>query len=533
MESTNESKQKKLKIIIVIMLTIIIVCSVVLGILLFLKHKNSSIKSTDSKELNIDDSTSGDEEKSASDFNIKNVVSVGKKDEALYLITDTLESAKIYEIANYYGSEVIIKDEFVYINYDDMGNTQYVDVINLKDNYQTKVTIDEIKADHSDKDFSIYYLEKYKGYMKNLKTGEVTPYEKENNNNMVAYNSSNTSIRYNKDVEAVYDLEYIGSKVIISNNKTNDKKEIFKAVKENEKIENISMITDDILQISVEHISDKKPVWDIDEWHYYNFKTQEMMKVDIEGFSNIVLLHLDEINYDKILDDEDVEEEIDEDEDEKFDLSDLEDSKSTTDKRILKDLDKDIDEKDVIKATKLSDEDFYNYKEKFLGKNSDNTFADTKEKQKEYSELAERNFLVLENFILKSDELVSDRLAMFLNEKSESKYNLMYAKILSGMLNYYIGDINELDVIKWSKVPSAGIEIDLAVNSNYVMSYCFGDQGENAEEIEIMIYEGTTSFDDIHNNYNEYEDGKNTYVSMMIMNYDFAGYWDDIMNNSF
>ena len=53
-----------------------------------------------------------------------------------------------------------------------------------------------------------------------------------------------------------------------------DKKEIFKTVKENEKIENISMITDDILQISVEHISDKKPVWDIDEWHYYNFKTQ-------------------------------------------------------------------------------------------------------------------------------------------------------------------------------------------------------------------------------------------------------------------
>jgi len=530
MESTNESKQKKLKIIIVIMLTIIIVCSVVLGILLFLKHQNSNVETGD---YDINSNTHEDEEKSASDFNIKNVVSVGKKDEALYLITDTLESAKIYEIAHYYGSEVIIKDEFVYINYDDMGNTQYVDVINLKDNYQTKVTIDEIKADHSDKDFTIYYLEKYKGYMKNLKTGEVTPYEKENDYSMVTYNSSNTSIKYNNYIEAVYDLENIGSKVIINNNKTNDKKEIFKTVKENEKIENISMITDDILQISVEHISNKKPVWDIDEWHYYNFKTQEMMKVDIEGFSNIVLLHLDEINYDKILDDEDIEEEMDEDEDEKFDLSKLEDSKSTTDKRILNDLDKDIDENDVIKATKLSDEDFYNYKDKFLGKNSNNSFAKDKEKQKEYSKLAERNFLVLENYILKADELISDQLAKFFNEKNDGKYNLMYAKILSGMLNYYIGDIDELYVTKWRRVPGGGIEINLTVNSNYVLSYCFGEEGKDSEDIELMIYEGTTSFDDIYNNYNEYEDGKNTYLMIMIMNYDFAGYWDHVMNNDF
>ena len=73
---------------------------------------------------------------------------IGEKDGYLYLINNELENEKIYKISNYYNSEYIVRDGRVYIIYDEIGgNTKYVDVIDLTNNTQQKITIDEIEND--------------------------------------------------------------------------------------------------------------------------------------------------------------------------------------------------------------------------------------------------------------------------------------------------------------------------------------------------------------------------------------------------
>lgn len=106
---------------------------------------------------------------------------------------------------------------------------------------------------------------------------------------------------------------------------------------------------------------------------------------------------------------------------------------------------------------------------------------------------------------------------------------MIYARVISGMLNYYISDIKEIKIDKGRNVPAGGYEIELTVNSNYVISYSFGD--EKYDNYGLLIYEGVTSFDEVYNNYDLYENDKNTYLSLMLMSYDFLGYWDYLMNN--
>ena len=270
------------------------------------------------------------------------------------------------------------------------------------------------------------------------------------------------------------------------------------------------------------------PFWATDEWCYYNLKTNQFIDTDIEGFENLILVDIDTTNFSNSLNETEIKKEETTD-DNGFDISAIEDNKSINKKRILNDLNQNIDENEIINSIKVSKEAFDNYKENFIGNKSNDVFNDDENKQKEYKENALRNFLVLENFILKADDKTTNQIYKYLSNISKTQYDLMYAKILSGMLNYYLPDTENIVFTKGRAVPAGGYEINLTINSNYVISYEYGDI--NNEEIGLIIYEGVSSFDDIYNNYDLYEDGENTYLSLKLMSYNFMDYFDYLMNN--
>lgn len=520
---------------------------------------------------------------------------IGQKDEYLYLINNKLESEKIYKISNYYDSEYIVRDGRLYVIYDEIGgNTKYVDVIDLTNNTQRKITMDEIENDKLNLGYNIYYHKKYMTYYKNFETKKEETdnynYIKDNylyyikdkslirknlntnkeeklytysdicyefilgqdkiyhcgdkyfycynlktkNNNIIGPDKNSKTghgvtgrvVEYNNSIYAYTDEE----KVYIIDDVNNTKSTIFEKSNDG-KISDISLICKDILQISVSHLGSHGTngvFWAEDEWHYYNFKTKQLMNIDNDGFENLIVFSINNINYDKTLKNDETEENKDLEEEE-FDLSEIEDNSSINKNRIINDLNENINDNEIINVLKISSEDFNDYKENFLGTNSDNTFADDINKEKEYKELAKRNFIVLKNYILKSDETTTQVIYNYLNNNLKNKYNMIYARVISGMLNYYISDIKEIKIDKGRNVPAGGYEIELTVNSNYVISYSFGD--EKYDNYGLIIYEGVTSFDEVYNNYDLYENDKNTYLSLILMSYDFLGYWDYLMNN--
>ena len=121
----------------------------------------------------------------------------------------------------------------------------------------------------------------------------------------------------------------------------------------------------------------------------------------------------------------------------------IENSESLNRKKIVNDLNKNIDESKIISMINLSKEEFYEYKNKFLGKESKGISNSIIQKN-ESKKAAKRNFLVLENFILNFESRYNINQILkyeYLNTNFEDKYNMIYARVFSGMIKFYFADI--------------------------------------------------------------------------------------------
>ena len=520
---------------------------------------------------------------------------VGTDGDYLYLIDENMETKKIYKFSTYYSSDYIVRDGRIFIIYTEMGgNTKYVDVINIATNEKDKITIDEITQNTYNKDYDIYYINKYKITVKNHVTGQEELDLSEKTNENYYYETKDhklirTNLSTNEEEilftykESSYDFivgkekiyhcgddnfycynlktktnEIIGPdrnsveghgvkgmivecdttsyvytnqhSVLIINGDTNTKESIF-SVEDDGEVSNVSMITPNILQISVMHLGNHNThgtFWADDEWHYYNIQTKQFINSPLEkGLSKLILFNVDNVSIDPLEGAEEAKNETNDDT--SSDIAAIEQNKSICQNRILNNLKTNYSEDDILKLLSISKSDYNSYKQSFIGSNSDSAFQSTEELKTKHKELAERNFQVIENYILLSDDNTSQYLYAYISSAINSKYNIIYARVLSGMLNYYFPKNTNSKSIKFLNISSVmigGYEMALAIDSNYVLSYGFGS--DKYDQYSLLVYEGTTSFDDVYNNYEEYEDDQHTYINLMVMSYDFLGYWESL-----
>ena len=207
----------------------------------------------------------------------------------------------------------------------------------------------------------------------------------------------------------------------------------------------------------------------------------------------------------------------------------IENSESLNRKKIVNDLNKNIDESKIISMINLSKEEFYEYKNKFLGKESKGISNNIIQKN-ESKKAAKRNFLVLENFILNSDKKLTQSLYEYLNTNFEDKYNMIYARVFSGMIKFYFADIRieNMSIVSRTDGPAGGKQIEIDINSNYILAYCFGakeyDENSFYEDIGLYGFEGVSSFDEARD-----KDIKK-YIDTKIMSYDYIEYWANLSN---
>lgn len=522
---------------------------------------------------------------------------IGTDGDYLYLIDENLKAQKIYKFSTYYSSDYIVRDGRIFIIYTEIGgNTKYIDVINIATNEKEKITIDEITQNTYNKDYDIYYINKYNITVKNHVTGQekLDLSEKTNGNyyyeikdhNLIRTNLStneeeilftykenyyglivgtekiyhcgdgsfycynlktNTNKKIGPDQNSVEGHGVEGmivecdttsyaytnqTSVFIINDDANKKESIF-TVEDDGEISNLSMITPNILQISVMHLGNHNTngfFWAEDEWHYYNLQTKQFIDSPLEkGLSNLILINVDNVNIDTLEESEEGQDKSNDDT--SSDITAIERKKSICQNRILNNLKTNYSEDDILKLLSISKSDYNSYKESFIGNNSDSAFQPTDELKTKHKELAKRNFQVIENYILLSDDNTTQQLYAYISSATNSKYNIIYARVLSGMLNYYFPETTDSKSIKFlnaSSVMIGGYEISLAIDSNYVLSYGFGS--DEYEQYSLLVYEGATSFDDVYNNYEEYGDDQHTYINLMVMSYDFLGYWESLIS---
>ena len=194
---------------------IIIACIIILliAVMLYIVISKSSNKSNEV--------ISSDNQNSI----LKNSASVGEKNGILYLINDSLESKEIYKFSNYYSSTYIVRNNNVYIMYDESGgNTKYVDIIDLTNGKKQKVTIDEINNNSSDTENTIYYRKQYTTYCKDLKTGkeEIDNTDSIKDNYQYSFSKDKKLIRKDlttNQIEELYSYSRIYYDFIIGENK--------------------------------------------------------------------------------------------------------------------------------------------------------------------------------------------------------------------------------------------------------------------------------------------------------------------------
>ena len=452
-------------------------------------------------------------------------VSIGSDNDYIYLIYSDLSSKKIYKFSHYYRPYYILRDNIIYVIYEktlEEDKTAYVDIINLLTGEKEKITIEEIKAGNKDKDYNVYYevirdhklLMVYKNLKDNIEfvdnyTNNYEAFQEEGTYKLII--SLNDAEKYSA-VKIGEGFDFQINMVYYINSDKNIKKEIYMCDKDGY-IVDISFIRKDLLRISVAHINASS--WETDQVIYYNTNTGKITERNDKYYYDIFLL------------DEDVDIKIAELKEEKietkslfFDPNIIEQDFSTSQKRILNEDIKDIDEEIICKKTDLSMEDLIEYKNSFIGKK---TSADsyTKENDEEkYLKIAERNYNILKYFISISNDKFIASFSEFLNKEHEDKYNKLSAAILSGIIKYYFDeDIDLIDITAYKHEPLRGYDVELVLENNYAMAFEF--QVYSYDFISVTIYNDAKSCDDVYNNYEKYEGNNNIFLKLYIKSYEY------------
>lgn len=561
------------KIVIIIGIVAVVIVLAIISYIVFNKYINKPIAEDNKNNNQIEENIVED-----NIYGTEGRYYIGEKDDYIWLINSDLVAKRIYKKSHYYDSQYIVRDNMLFIIY---GNTAYVDVVDIESGKTYKVTNQDIAENNGNGLGIIYYKKNQKIYRKDFKTdietednsektygnyyyfydeeaGSLKMKEATAEDDEIIYHYNNPShiefiigennvyhlgdnslfvfgkaskkntIIQNGNFSSLQVVEYNASTFAYSDisavylvGEDLSKQEILRSDEEGH-ISSISKISDNVMQIGVEHLVANGGVyWDTDKYYRYDFSTNKLEETDTYYYG----LKPIDISADRIKELEEVQTTP-----YKFDVNEIENSKSTTSKRILQELNENINEQDVLNKIGLSANDFNKYKDQFVGKNSDNVFSKTQEMQEKYSKIAKRNIIVLENYILKSDDKLTESLISMVNSNGQNKYNKLYACILSGIIKYYIeDDIQKIELVKARAIPAGGYEIELTINDNYVLAYNYGE--EKTDNYGVLAYKDVSSMDEVNNNYDKYENGENTFLDLNVMSYDYAGYIDNLFDN--
>ena len=447
------------------------------------------------------------------DNNVK-PVSIGSDNNYIYLIYSDLSSKKIYEIAHYYSSEYILRDNIIYVIYHDSGPkdyTVYVDIINLSNGEKEKITIAEIKSGNKDKDYKVYYnvvknnqiTIVYKNLKENIEYDDEykSPYKMTEGSAATLY--LNDSEKYYIDNDIVF-YENIDKKI---------KKQLYKCDDDDGSfVGMLSFISKDLVQIGVEKLATGvfyQEYWDIDKVVYYDANSGKIFDGKT-WYCNVFMLDEDK--------DIVIPELIEEKEAKKFsrDADKIEQDFSISQKRILNEDIEDIDEEIICKKIDLSMDDLLEFRDNFIGKKSSKKSYMKKEDEERYLEIAERNYNILKYFISISDDALNDDITISLNEKREDKYNKLNAAILSGIIKYYF-DENTYPV---RITNSADVyDLELSIGNCYAMTFDFDSY--NRPVIFVEVYNDAESIDYVRYNYEKYHGNNNMFLELYISSYEF------------
>ncbi len=490
-----------------------------------------------------------------SSFGIKSI----DKNEYLYLNYDDGTSEKIYDVntnPEYSLIYYIYADQNIYVLYNKSSITEYVDVIDLLGNKVDRFVVDELSNSNEDRDLNVYYMSKLNMFKFNLKSKnkeEIDPeilqingYSKDNNlgikiDNVFYYQNKEEkeiiALNLETDEKQTIKANDVFKSLIIVNNENyyyTDGKNLYHnndvLVEGNDNLlfETIGLINDNNIQIDVYSSKDMK-------YYYLNYDIEqdELSQLD-DGFERLYSL----INLNVTSNFESSEKNNDNGETtvvtdyKKIEL------KSNSDKSIKDDLSEDIDENKIAKMIDFSTEEFEEYKEKFIYGKDGKTSRNITDEEQEIIDLAEYNFLVLENFILLSDESFTDEIEENMENELSSKYNRLFACVYSGIINYYLEDeTTEHSVVE---VRNTGYAIGLnelraKISSNYLLSYIYRrdleSRSEAYEYFFLSIYENIEDFDEFDMNYNKYKNGENTYLNLLICSHDYILTQKNFENN--
>ena len=450
------------------------------------------------------------------DNNVK-PVSIGSDNNYIYLIYSDLSSKKIYEIAQYYSSEYILRDNNIYVIYHDSGPkdyTVYVDIINLSTGEKEKITIAEIKSGNKDKDYKVYY--------KVVKNNQIT----------IVYKNLKENIEYDDEYKSPYKMTegsaatlylndsekyYIYNDVVFYENIDKKiKKQLYKCDDDGSFVGMLSFISKDLVQIGVEKLATGvfyQEYWDIDKVVYYDANSGKIFDGKT-WYCNVFMLDEDK--------DIVIPELIEEKEAKKFsrDADKIEQDFSISQKRILNEDIEDIDEEIICKKIDLSMNDLLEFRDNFIGKKSSKKSYMKKEDEERYLEIAERNYNILKYFISISDDALNDDITTSFNEKREDKYNKLNAAILSGIIKYYFDENTyPVSITNFSRVAARGFDLELSIGNCYAMTFSFDSY--NRPVIFVEVYNDAESFDYVRYNYEKYHGNNNMFLELYISSYEF------------
>ena len=432
---------------------------------------------------------------------------VGNRDRFLYLISPTLEETRIYKIASYYSYEYIVVDDYAYVMYHDIEINEnffiYTDVIDLSTGKVTKVTAKDLK--NSNEDITVYYYKYIDGelyvYYQNLKDKEEHVYE----GDIPSIFDRHDSIQ--KDDKTLIKTDgqsvYINEENILSLNDEGDA------------VSSLYLVNDNVLQIQISTLK-YSPSWTVDRYYYYFFDSKDLRESKT-GFTRIDNSTCKKTTALNIEDDTN-------NDDEEFDIAVIDADYSLTKHRVKDILNKQIDENKLLEIIGISQNDFNNFKKKFTTLNMEElkSYDDDKEKN---SQSINNHFKALEQLIYLSDTNSIEKLKNEFKGYYKSKYGDMVMALLSGIINYYIGEpINSIeidDVRQNESMPYQG-EIDFILNGKYAIIYSFDT--DDPVNFYTIIYKDVKYFDDIYNDYNKYENNNNTYLCLSINSYDYSIY---------
>ncbi len=289
-----KSNRGKLKILyIVLLIVIVLICALLFMVISGRRAAVPTPEEMGEKDNSQEDYVSMQPKpinelvENYSSEDVSRAVSIGIGDnKKLCLIFPDLSSKDIYTREFLYSPEYFVKDNIIYVIYEELGfTTAYVDIINLNTREAERVIAEEIKNGNPDKDITVYYTKYVNDTMwimsKNLKENTESEYK----------DITDKALRDDSESELILDNN---SRFNISD----DKKIVFyndRAIYQNTDeghVSYISLIDKNVLQITVEHLGSHNGgiVWYPDEYQYYYINEDKLVKLT-SGYSDIKLLN--------------------------------------------------------------------------------------------------------------------------------------------------------------------------------------------------------------------------------------------------